>query len=124
MASKKRKPVRARFDNLEEVTYEALAKSQILKDLVIGILPEAIEEAMGANKHYAQLFEINTSSSYVDIHKRDWVPALESCLAYYIAKEDYDTCRKITVLIESIKLKKQGLKIKTPKEDGGELQQG
>lgn len=123
MATKKRRPARARFDNLEEVTVESLAKSEILKDLVIGLLPEAIEEAMLGNKHYAQLFEINTSSNYIDIHKRDWIAALEACLTYYIAKEDYDTCRKIKMLIESVKTKKQGLKIKTPKDDGGELQQ-
>jgi hypothetical protein len=102
MQDKKRK-VKAVINNIEDATYEDLRQSLILKELVMKEVPAAIEEAIKSRSTFASLFEINDTFSFVEIHKRDWINALECCLVYNVQKEDYEQCSKITKLINQLK---------------------
>lgn len=104
--SKRNQPIRAIFDNLSSLTSEDILSSDIFKQLVKSETPAAIERAMQEKKAYATLFEINNTASYIDIPKRNWQSALESCLQWYIEDEDFDKCIHIKDLIKKIQEKK------------------
>jgi len=110
MASKKEQPVRAIFDNVEVLTSDNIADSAPFKLLLKTKAPECIQEAFRANSVFATLFEINDSGAYIELHRNDWISALESCIAMYVEEEDYDTCGKLTALIHEIKDKHKRLK--------------
>jgi len=100
----KRRKVRATILGIDSVEEEDLKKSLILKDLVIKETPEAVEEAISSRSNFATIFEVNDSGNYVEIHKRDWIPALQACLMYCVQKENYEACTKINKLIDKLKL--------------------
>jgi hypothetical protein len=99
----KRRVVKAVIHGIENVTSESLKQDGSLLQLLISEVPKSIEYASKNRKIFATLFEINDSSTYVEIHKRDWVQALESCVKYYIDKENYEMCTKIKHLISVVK---------------------
>lgn len=103
MAAKKEIPIRAIFDGVHDLKAEDVAKSQAFIDLLKEKVPSIIEEAYKANSVFATLFEINDSACFIEIHRNDWVNALDSCIAMYAEKEDYETCGKITALGQDIK---------------------
>lgn len=103
-----RKVVRAVFDNPQELSAEDVAKSETLKELLKTQVPHSINDALMQNKIYASVFEINDSSVYIDIHKSHWIGALETCLLWYIDKEDYEMCIFIKDLIKTIQNKGKG----------------
>lgn len=111
-----RKPVRALFDNLDSLTSEHIAKSDILKELIKKHAPLAIEEAIVDKKIYASLFEINDSGQYVEIHKNQWIQALETCLLWYVEDENYEMCTHIKNLIHTLQEKPKAGKIDVPKK--------
>jgi hypothetical protein len=111
-----RKPVRALFDNLDQLTPEQISKSDILKELVKKHVPLAVEEAIVDKKIYASLFEINDSGQHVEIHKNNWVQALETCLVWYVEDENYEMCTHIKNLIHTIQDKPKASKIEVPKK--------
>ena len=114
-----RKVVRAIFDNPHDLTPEGVAKSEELKKLIKSQIVESIGLAHGANKTYASVFEINDSSYYIEIHKKHWVQALETCLLWYVEDENYEKCKEIKELI--YKIKNKGSKgINLNDNDGGE----
>ena len=104
MAKNNRK-VRAYIENLSSYDSEDFLTSESLKTLVLKETPNAIEEAIKNKSNYATLFEINNSSYYMDLHKKDWVSALSSCLSDNVAKEDYVECARINALITKIQSK-------------------
>jgi len=110
--AKKDKIIRAIFDNIQELTAEDIVKSQQFLDMLKERTPIAIEDAHKSNKIFATLFEINDSTSYIEIHKNNWISALESILAMYVTQEDYDTCKKIAWLIQEIKDKQKKIPLK------------
>jgi hypothetical protein len=114
----KRKTIRALFDNIESLTAEDISKSQQLKDLLKMQIPISVYEAHTGNKQYATIFEINSSGSYIDIHKRDWITALETCIMWFLESEDYEKCTKIKVIIAEIQ--KKPAKILTVKTEENE----
>lgn len=103
-----RKTVRAIFDTPEMVTSEDVAKSNELKELLKIHVPYAINDAIVANKIYASVFEINDTNVYLDIHKNNWIQALETCLLWYVENESYEMCVYIKDLIQAIKNKGKG----------------
>jgi hypothetical protein len=114
-----RKTVRAMFNSPELLTSDEIAKSEILKDLLKKHLPLAIEDALVQSKIYAALFEINDSNNYIEIHKNNWIQALETCLVWYVDDEDYEMCNHIKNLIHSIHDKlKSKLSLNKKKKDG------
>jgi hypothetical protein len=105
MAAKKEVPIRAIFDNVHELKSDEVAKSATFKTLLKEKVPGIIESAYKSNSVFATLFEINDSSCFIEIHRNDWVNALESCIGMYAEVEDYEPCIKITALSQDIKKK-------------------
>jgi len=106
---KTRKTVRAFFENIEQMSSDDIAKLDTLKHLLGESLPDSIERAHKTNLTYASVFEINTSESYLEIHKSQWVKALETLISWYSHEsvQDYEKCAEISKLIESIKTGKK-----------------
>lgn len=115
----KRKHVRAIFQDVDKLSSEDIAKSQALKDLLKTQVPVCIFEAHIANRQVASVFEINDSDHYIEIHKRDWPQALETCIIWYLETEEYEKCTKLRNMIEEIQ-KKPTKKLNIKKENDGE----
>lgn len=98
----KRRAVRALFENLYDLTSEDLQQSEVLKQLIKDQVPTSIEEAYKAKKIFAPIFEINATSSYIEIHRNHWIQALETCLVWYVEDENYEMCIKITQLVKQL----------------------
>lgn len=103
------KPIRALFDNIEELTSEQIKSSDILLKLLKNEVPNAIECAMANKKIFATVFEINASSNYIEIHKNYWEEALNTCIRLFIAdgEENFEMCHRISKMIEAIKSSKK-----------------
>lgn len=113
MASKKETPIRAMFDNISNLTKEDILESETFQKLLKEKTFDSIQKSFKSNSVFATLFEINDSACYVEIHKNDWINALESCISMYVEDEDYDMCSKITGLIKDIKEKNSKRLVKT-----------
>lgn len=101
----KNRKIRAIIDNIEAYTSDDLLTSEILKNLVYKEVPNSIEEAIKSNSSYATLFEINNTGYCIELHKRDWVVALNVCLEENVSREDYKECSRINDLITKIQKK-------------------
>lgn len=101
----KNRPPRAVFENIELLTAQDIQTSHVLKELLKKETPKAIEYALENKKTFASIFEINNSNCYIELHKNQWIQALETCIIFHIEEEDYESCNKITKLIEKIKKK-------------------
>lgn len=108
----RKKVVKAIFDNVNKLSTELVAQSSILKDLLKVHVPFSIEEALKTNKQYARVFEINNSGYFVDIHKKNWIQALEKCISFYIETDDYEQCAKLKSLISEVQSKRTSVKVK------------
>jgi hypothetical protein len=97
----KNRPPRAIFENIGTLTAQDIEASNILKGLLKVEVPKAIEYAIQNKKTFASIFEINDSNSYIELHKNQWISALETCILFYVEEEDYEACNKMTKLIES-----------------------
>lgn len=109
----KKRKVRAIIRDLDKATYDDLVKSEPLKELIIKETPTSIESAVKNRSTFATIFEINNSNTFLEIHKKDWIPALESCIAYYVKKENYEECTRINALINEIRSRNNKMRIKT-----------
>lgn len=103
MATKKEIPIRAIFDGVNQLTTEDVIASEPFNKLLKEKIPSIIEEAHKVGSVFATIFEINDSGCFIEIHRNDWIKALESCISMYVEDEDYNTCGKITALIQEIK---------------------
>lgn len=120
---KMRNVVRALFENLDYLTSEDIAESEILKQLLIENVPASIKRAYTSSQEYATIFEINATESYVEIHKSQWKPAIETIISWYSDEniQDFEKCIELSNLIKEIsieKTKKQSRKKKTSGETG------
>ena len=106
---KKEQPIRAIFDNVTELMTEHIVESQQFNQMLKTKTAWAIEQALRSNSVFATLFEINDTGCYIEIHRNDWVNAIDSCIAMYVEDEDYDTCGKLTALAQEIKEKHKRL---------------
>lgn len=102
----KYKCVRAVFENPESLQARDLEKSALFVGLLKIQVPLAIDHAVNKNKSSAIICEINDSGCFVEIHRKYWIKALETCLLLYIEEENYEICNKIKHLIQLIKTKK------------------
>lgn len=103
----KQRRIRAIIDHVESYSYSELVSSEQLKELVYKETPLAIEEAIKHKSQYATIFEINNTGHYVEIPKKDWVSALNACIADNVAKEDYKQCARLNELVQKIESKQQ-----------------
>lgn len=114
----KRKTIRALFEDIDKLTTEQILKSEALKDLLKHQVPVAIYDAYNSKKQSASLFEINNTDHYVEIPKKDWAQALETCIMWYLESEDYERCSKIKEIIDEIQKKPiKKINIKTDSND-------
>lgn len=91
-----KRPFRVNFENLSEMKSEDLVGSEVLVKVLKTEVPKAINKAIEEKKLYAVVFEINTSGVYVEIHKKDWVSAINSCIDLYTKEEEYEKCGELT----------------------------
>ena len=98
----RRRPPRAIFMDVEQLTSKDIEESDILRVLLNKEIPLSIREAIDYNKTYATVFEINDSSNYIEIKRDQWKQALEWCLAYYVEIEDYYTCSEIKSMMDKL----------------------
>ncbi len=109
---KKNQVIKALFDNVSDLTADQVSQSVILKELLKTHVPEAIERALTSNKQYARVFEINSTGHFLEIPKKNWVPALDKCISFYVETDDYEQCSKLKALIERVQSKKPSIKVK------------
>lgn len=89
---------------------DQLVESEVLLSVLKKEVPKAINAAIKEKKTYATVFEINTFGVFVEIHKKDWISALNSCIEMHAKKEEYEVCVEINKTVEllSKKLEKHG----------------
>jgi hypothetical protein len=105
MSKQKKRPIRAIFPLEQNVTSKDIVESAILKNLLKTSIPECISNALKEKKIYACIFEINDTNHFVEIHKKDWISALEACVIFYAEDEEYEKCSEVNNLIKEIKEK-------------------
>ena len=103
------KSIRAVFDNLDMLTSQDIKASNTLLNLLKQEVPNAIEYAMESKKTFATIFEINSTSNYLEIHKNYWEEALNTCMRLYIddGEENYEMCHRISKMIGVLQLIKK-----------------
>lgn len=99
----KKRPFRVNFENIDDMRSEDLVESDVLVKVLKNEVPKAITKAIKEKKTYATVFEINSFNVFVEIHKKDWVNALTSCIALHAKDEEYEACGELTKTIESLK---------------------
>jgi hypothetical protein len=102
-----KRPFRVNFENFYDMRTEDLLESDVLICVLKQEVPKAIDKAIKSRKTYATIFEINTFSVFVEIHKKDWVNALLSCVALHTEKEEYEACIQISKTIELLNKKNE-----------------
>jgi excinuclease UvrABC helicase subunit UvrB len=102
-----RRIFRINFENLPLLRSEDLVESEVLLGVLKKEVPKAINKAIKEKKTYATVFEINSSNVYVEIHKKDWVNALNSCVEFHAKEEEYETCVELNNTIKSLTKNKQ-----------------
>ena len=98
-----KRPFRVNFENLDEMTSEDLVESEVLVRVLKNEVPKAISKAIKDKKTYATVFEINSFNVFVEIHKKDWINALNSCIELHAKDEEYEACGELSKTIESLK---------------------
>lgn len=81
-----------------EPDFSAIAKNDIVRDLVYANTFVGIREAVKKRAKNAKVIEINSSGQYITIEKEDFRTALDNTLLYYEQREDYETCAEIVEL--------------------------
>lgn len=81
-----------------EPDFSAIAKNDIVRDLVYANTFVGIREAVKKRAKNAKVIEINSSGQYITIEKEDFKTALDNTLLYYEQREDYETCAEIIEL--------------------------
>jgi hypothetical protein len=98
-----KRPFRVNFENIEDMRSEDLVESEVLVKVLKTEVPKAINKAIKEKKSYATVFEINTFNVFVEIHKKDWISALSSCIDLHTKQEEYEACAELAKTIESLK---------------------
>lgn len=106
MKSYNQSPIKALFNNITKLTKEDISNSKDFKFMLKTEIPKRIEKALKDKKDVATIFEINSSNTYIEIGKSDWITSLEKCMEWYGEDEDYTTCIKLKELVKTIKEKK------------------
>jgi len=97
-----KRPFRVNFENLSDMKSEDLIESETLMKVLKIEVPKAINKAIKEKKLYATIFEINSFGVFVEIHKKDWINAINSCISLHAKDEDYEVCGELTKTLEEI----------------------
>lgn len=95
-----KRPFRVNFENMSNMTTEDLLESEVLLKVIKTEVPKAIAKAKKENKTYATVFEINSLNVFIEIHKKDWINALNSCLSICAKDEEYEACVDINKTLQ------------------------
>lgn len=87
---------------LKGVSKEDILSHHPITDLIFDETPKAIEKALKGKRQSAIIIEINNSGFFIEIQKKWWVNALNSCLKHYEVKEDFEKCNFIKQIIISV----------------------
>lgn len=98
----KNPPIKALFDNVHLLNAEQIIAAPAFKQLLKSQVVPCIRLAFKGNKLFATIFEINSTGNFIEIQKKDWIKALNSCMAWYVEDEDYAACNSIKGLITDI----------------------
>lgn len=82
---------------------DLLISNEVFSEAVYKEAVEGIRDAIKNKATTAILFEVGVSEYYVQIEKRDWIPALQICLDRFVEKEQYEQCIEIQEMINKIK---------------------
>ena len=82
---------------------EALSNNEVFSTAVFKETFEGIKDAIKTKSKTAVLFELGRSEYYIEIEKRDWEQALQSCIDRFVEDEKYEECVRIKDVIEKIK---------------------
>ena len=82
---------------------EALSNNEVFSTAVFKEAFEGIKDAIKTKSKTAVLFELGQSEYYIEIEKREWKQALQSCIDKLVENESYEDCIKIRDIIEKIK---------------------
>lgn len=105
----KSRPFRVNFEDIYEMRAEDLMESEAMMTVLKQEVPKAIDIAIKERRSYATIFEINSFGVYIEIHKKDWINALNACLTMFANEEAFEKCSEISktiIKLESTNKKK------------------
>ena len=102
-----KRPFRVNFENIHDMRTEDLLHSDVLIRVIKQEVPKAIDRAIKEKKTYATVFEINTFDVFIEIHKKDWINALSSCMQLHTDSEEYEACIQISKTLELLNKKNE-----------------
>jgi hypothetical protein len=104
---------------LSTVTEQDLLETEAVVTLVFDEVPKGIARAIKKRQSVADILEINSSGVYLQIDKKFWRNALESCKEYHLKREAFEECAEIQALIErAFEYTQQPTAIDNPKKIG------
>lgn len=111
--AKKSVVIRADIKDLELATADDLVKSEQLNNLVRWSTVASITASLKNKKQFATLFQIGTTEYYLEMHRDQWISALQSIMEFKMqqdTKDSYEECAKLRDLIAEIKESEDGKK--------------
>jgi hypothetical protein len=95
-AKKQKKEVRKilniSIEPLESTPVDRILEAPDLARIVYQEAHLAIQDAIKSRKKTATLVEVNGSSHFIEIERKDWPNALDQCIQYFSIKEDFELC--------------------------------
>lgn len=87
---------------LSGIRLEELLEQESVLNLIKTETPKAIYRAILANRENATILEINNSGYFIEVPYLFWGNALNSCLSYTIAEENFESSRLIQKIIDAL----------------------
>ncbi len=83
---------------MSQISSTDLVESLQFQESVFIETYNSIKSAIDNKKAEAHICEINTSGTLITIEKPNWGPALQSVIAYYADKDNFEKCIEIKEL--------------------------
>lgn len=80
---------------LKGTSKEEILSHYPITDLILSETPNAIKKAIINKRESAIIVEINNSGYFVELEKKWWFNALNSCLKHYEADQQFEKCNQI-----------------------------
>jgi hypothetical protein len=98
----KRKIPIFRVTMMPGASYDILAETPEVVQIVIDETVIAIKEGIDKNKKSISLFEVANSDYYIELKKDNWKSSLERALEYYVEREEYNKCVECRDLLNKL----------------------
>lgn len=102
MDKDKRKPTNIELFFFDKKELEEMTSSDTFRDFIKEEAYKAVEYALDNNINEIEAFKIWNLGFTVILKKEEYGNVLKEILPIYESKEDYDTCSKITDLINKL----------------------